>query len=208
MEGFSLPLVIHPRVRKTIGRVAAMTCVAAFATTGTALAACPTSSVSTPFASVGDTNSYFLAPGGNFDGSAGGWNLNNASLTQGGDPLNAGGASNPESLTINAGGSATSPFFCGDNTMPSLRFFANEVAKGSDLRVSAVVNWGGWTGTYTVGDLLDGSLGSNWSASPPIVVNNSLAAGQTVQVALKFSVPQSAGSWQIADVFVDPFRMG
>ena len=208
MEGFTLPLVIHPRVRKTIGRVAAMTCVAAFATTGTAFAACPSPSVSTPFASLGDTNSYFLAPGGNFDGSAGGWNLNNASLTQGGDPANAGGAANPESLTINAGGSVQSPFFCGDNTMPSLRFFANEVARGSDLRVYAVVNWGPWTGTYPIGGVADGSLGTGWSAGSPISVNNTLAPGQTIQVALKFYVPQGSSSWQISDVFIDPYRMG
>ena len=208
MEVFPLPLGIHPRVRKTIGRVAAMTCVAAFATTGTALAACPSPSVSTPFSQFGDTNTYFLVPGGNFDGSAGGWNLNNASVTPGGDPANISGASNQDALTINAGGSAQSPFFCGDNTMPSLRFFANEVTKGSDLRVYAVVNWGSWTGTYPISDLVDGSLGSGWSPGSPISVNNSLAPGQTIQVALKFSVPQWSGAWQIDDVFVDPFRMG
>ena len=207
MEGFSLPLVIHPRVRKTIGRVAAMTCVAAFATTGTALAACPTSSVSTPFSQFGDTNNYFVVPGGSFDGSAGGWTLDNASLSASNDGLNLGGAANPESLTINAGGSVTSPFGCVDRTMPSLRFVADEISAGSDLKVNAIVKlpWG--TATFPVADLADGSNNGVWAPSPQIIIP-SLPPGLTLQAALQFSVPQSSGSWGIDDVFIDPYRMG
>ena len=212
-----MPLVIHPRVRKTIGRVAAMTCVAAFATTGTALAACPAPTVSTPFSQFGDTNSYFLAPGGSFSGpGAGGWSLSNASLTPGGDPFNIGGPGS-QSLTISGNGSAQSPSFCVDSTMPSFRFVANEATAGSDLKVDAlyhVTGPGGAGGalangnsTVALTDIADGANGTTWAAVTPIAFTQ-LPSGATVQVSLRFSVPQSSGAWQIDDVYVDPFRMG
>lgn len=202
-----MPLVIHPRVRKTISRVAAMTAFAVFASSGAALAACPAPSVSTPFSQFGDTNTYFVVPGGSFDGSAGGWTLNNASYTSTGDGFNLGGASSPGSLTINAGGSVTSPSFCVDRTMPSMRFVTNELAAGSDLKVDAVL-YGPWgVQTLPVTDLADGSNGGSWAptASIPFV---GIPAGLTLQAQLRFSVPRSSGAWGVDDVFVDPFRMG
>ena len=64
MEVSSLmPLVAHPRVRKAVGRIAAMTCVAVFASTG-ARSLRRVQPVSTPFAQFGDTSSYFLVPRG------------------------------------------------------------------------------------------------------------------------------------------------
>ena len=216
MEGFSLPLVIHPRVRKTIGRVAAMTCVAAFATTGTALACAPSPNVSPVFQQFGDTSSYFLAPGGSFNGpGTGGWSLNNATLTPGGDPFNIGGPGS-QTLTISANGSAQSPSFCVDSTMPSFRFVTNEVAPGSDIRVDALYHVGGpgsgpgvpnGNTTVTLTDIADGAYGSTWAPVQPILFK-ALPAGTSASVSLKFSVPQSSGAWQIDDVFIDPYRMG
>ena len=40
------------------------------------------------------------------------------------------GSGDGQSLTIAGGGSATSPYFCVDNTMTSLRFFAQQVGAG------------------------------------------------------------------------------
>src|SRR6185312_7774164 len=74
----SVPLVIHPRVRKTLGRIAALTCVAVFVSSGAAFAAqCPTPPVKQKFSKWGDSSSYFLLPGGSFEGTAAqvGWNL-------------------------------------------------------------------------------------------------------------------------------------
>src|SRR6185437_15386844 len=67
--GFSVPLVIHPRVRKTIGRIAALTCAAVFVSSGAAFAAqCPNQSGKQKFSKWGDSSSYFLVPGGSFEG--------------------------------------------------------------------------------------------------------------------------------------------
>src|SRR5438270_5946451 len=100
-------------------RAAALTCLAMFATTGAALAApCPTQTSVTPFAQWGDTSSYFMAPGGSFEGSAAtvGWTLDHAGLTAGNDPFHLGSPSDSQSVTISAGGSALSPTLCLDAT--------------------------------------------------------------------------------------------
>ena len=146
------------RIPKGLRRLAAVTCFALFALPGVASAACPDQPVSTPFSQWGDTNAYFLAPGGSFEGSTDdvGWTLSNASLTPGNEPFLANNSGDSQSLTINGGGTATSPFFCVDNTMSGIRFFAQQVADGSDLRVRALVQT--WRGvrSVTLGDLADG----------------------------------------------------
>jgi hypothetical protein len=181
----------------------------AFASSST-LASCPTQAVSSPFSQWGDANSYFLAPGGSFEGTAGqvGWSLSGASLTTGNEPFFVNGSSDGQSLTVAGGGTATSPYFCVDNTMGSLRFFAQQVSAGGDLQLQVLVQTAGGVRTVSLADLADGSM-PNWAPTQPIVGNNAgLADGQKLMVALQFSVPASASSWQIDDLYVDPFRSG
>jgi len=193
-----LPSLIHSRLRAGVLRIAAPTCVGVFASTGVALASCPARSLSTPFTQWGDNNSYFLVPGGSFEGTPDqvGWTLSGASLTPGNEPFYVDGSGDSQSLTISAGGSATSPFFCVDNTMSDLRFFAQEATAGSDLQVQALVQTDSGVQTVPVEDLADGSMPS-WAPTQPTGNSSGLPDGDTVQVALEFSAPQSAGSWQI-----------
>jgi hypothetical protein len=204
-----LSSLIRSRLRAGVLRIAALTCVGVFASAGVALASCPAQSVSTPFTQWGDNNSYFLIPGGSFEGTPEqvGWTLSDAILTPGNEPFYVNSSSDSQSLTISAGGSATSPFFCVDNTMSDLRFFAQEAAAGSDLQVNALVQTGNGVQTVPVEDLADGSM-SSWAPTQPVGDTSALADGDTLQVALELSVPRSAGSWQIDDVYVDPYRSG
>lgn len=181
----------------------------AFASSAT-LATCQTPPISTPFSQWGDNNDYFLAPGGSFEGTADqvGWTLTNATLTPGNEPFFANGPGDSQSLTIAGGGSAISPYFCVDNTMSSLRFFAQQVSAGAGLRAQALVQTSDGVSTVPLVRLLDGSTPS-WAPTDPIVGDNSgLADGQTLMVALQFTVRSSAASWQIDDVYVDPYRSG
>jgi hypothetical protein len=212
-----MPLVIHPRVRKTAGRVAAMTCAAIFASTGAAFAStgaaspsCQAQPVTTAFTAWGDGTNYFLAPGGSFEGTAEqvGWSLSNASLTPGNEPFHVGGSSDVQSLTINKGGSATSPFFCLDSTMPDLRFFARETSHGSDLEVQAVVRIGHHQFDVPLASLADGSM-PLWAPVRQIGLQGRLLPRwMRIPVALRFVVPDGQGSWQVDDVYVDPYRLG
>ena len=170
----------------------------------------PAQPVTTPFSQWGDNNSYFLAPGGSFEGTADqvGWTLSGASLTQGNEPFYVNDSGDTQSLTISGGGSATSPYFCVDNTMGSLRFFAQETAPGGGLRVHALVQTDDGVQTVPIAHLLDGSMPS-WAPTQPITRDtSSLPDDQTLMVALEFTVPNPAASWQIDDVYVDPYRSG
>ena len=94
--------------------------------------------------------------------------------------------------------------------MPDLRFFARQVAPGSDLKVSLVVQTGnGWSLTVPLTRLADGSM-SDWAPTSAIYApaGMSIAPGTTVNAALKFSVPSGGGAWQVDDVLVDPYSFG
>jgi hypothetical protein len=205
-----MPLVIHPRVRKVAGRIAATTCVAVFVSTGAAFAACRPQPLTTPFAQWGDTSSYFLVPGGSFEGPPGqvAWSLSNARLTPGNEPFHVNGSADSRSLTINSGGSGTSPSFCEDNTMPYLRFFARQTAPGSDLIVEAVSGLGRHQVVSSLAVLRDKSM-PVWAPVQQIGLQVwSLPGMSRVPLTLRFVVPGGMGSWQIDDVYVDPFRLG
>ena len=211
-----MSLLAHTRLRITISRAAVVAVLALIAlpagalASGSTLATCPSQPVSTPFSQWGDTNSYFLSPGGSFEGTADqvGWSLSGASLTTGNEPFSVNGSGGGQSLSIAGGGTATSPFFCVDNTMSSLRFLAQQVSPGAGLRVQALVQSAGGVTTVPIAHLLDGSM-STWAPTDPISADTSgLADGQSVMVALQFTVRASAASWQIDDVYVDPYRSG
>ena len=202
--------LVRLRLRRAASRIAALACLGLFAAPGVALAACPAQPVSTPFSQWGDSGSYFLLPGGSFEGTADqvGWTLSGASLASGNEPFFANDSGDTQSLTIAGGGSATSPFFCVDNTMTSLRFFAQQPTPGGSLRVRALVQTPNGVQSVRVARLMDGSMPS-WAPTDAIPGDTSgLADDQTLMVALQFSVPSPAASWQIDDIYVDPYRSG
>jgi uncharacterized membrane protein len=208
--GSALSTFVRSRLRVTAVRIAALACLGLFVAPGVALASCPAPPVSTPFSQWGDTNSYFQIPGGSFEGTADqlGWTLSGASLTSGNESFFVNGSDDSQSLTIAGGGSATSPFFCVDNTMTSLRFFAQQVSAGAGLRVQALVQTSDGVKAVPVAHLLDGSTPA-WAPTDPIAGDTSgLSDDQSLMVALQFTVRSSAASWQIDDVYVDPYRSG
>lgn len=233
-----MPLVLHPRVRKQVGRLAALTAAGMFAATGVATAApgpvpapiagsppaaglttaaahtgCPSQPVSQTFASFGDTSNYFPLPGGNFEGaSAAGWTLSNARLTAGGEPFAVGGSGDSQSLTITGTGRALSPIFCLDATMPDIRFFARQSAAGSGLKVALILKHGAHddAGQHgdTVVDLADGSMPS-WAPTGQLQLTDALSIAPGQQVQAQLEFEvKGQGAWQIDDVYVDPWSFG
>ena len=201
-----MSVLTHSCVSRAIRRGAALACIVLPASAGAALAACPAPPVSTPFAQWGDSNSYFAVPGGTFEGAQPGWTLSNAALAAGNEPFFVNGPGDNQALTIGGGGSATSPYFCVDATMSSMRLFADQVATGGDLQITALVQTPNGVASFAVGDLTDDSMPS-WAPTQPITGSSSQLGG-SVMVALRFSVPSSAASWTIDDVYVDPYRSG
>jgi len=170
--------------------------------------ACDNATLTQPFLAWGDSNSYKLVPGGDFEGSMAGWTLTGgATVVPGSEPFGATGSVGKSSLYLPAGASAQSPFTCVDFAYPTFRFFAKNNGPLSTVLVSIVYKEP-LLGPVAIpiGPVV---LSPSWGPSLPMltasavqgVVNGLVAAG-TPHVALKFTA--LTGSSQIDDVFVDP----
>jgi hypothetical protein len=168
---------------------------------------CPVPPSSPVFSQFGDGASYALVPGGNFEGSTAGWTLNGASVVSGNEPWYVGDSSDSQSLNIPAGGEAVSPSFCVTNAFPNWRLFALANPNQwwhSGLRVS--IQWtdeNGNSGQVPVTYLPSDSFGQ-WEPTRSLLLGALLQDGTTMQARLVFDAG-SGGSWNIDDVYVDPY---
>jgi hypothetical protein len=163
-----------------------------------------------PFRQFGDGANYRLLPGGTFEGSMAGWQLSGgAKVVSGNESYRVNGAADGKSLVLPFGSRAVSPVTCVGIGDPTLRLFAKrnsgllttlfvEVQLETSLGLSA------WL------PVIPGDLGgSKWhpTVAMPLVVNLlPLLPGDKTPVRFRFS-PLLFGSWQIDDVYVDPWRM-
>jgi hypothetical protein len=167
------------------------------------------SASSHPFSPWLDFASYRPSPDGGFENGAAGWSLNGGSATvAGNESYDVGGSADARSLRIPSGSSAVSAPTCVGLSEPTVRFFARSSSGLSVLKVDVVVD-----------DALSGApkaipLGvvtpsGSWQPSLPmvIVVNNlgALTSAGMLPVAFRFT-PVGFGSWQIDDLYVDPWR--
>src|SRR3954454_22006509 len=81
---------------------------------------CDDGALSQPFAQFGDGNSYFLAPGGDFEGDAGAWAENGARVVSDQEPWDVAGRGS-HALNIPAGRSVVSPTMCVGIEPPAMR---------------------------------------------------------------------------------------
>jgi hypothetical protein len=168
----------------------------------------PQSQVFSPW---GDFANYDLAPGGSFESGAPSWSLRGgAGVTSGNETFYVDGAGDSSSLSLPGGSSATSPVFCVGIQNPSVRMFAvNSGSSNSTLSVN--VNFVGPLGLPLSAPI--GVVSSNGTWQPtgvmPIVVNLlTLLPGNMTPVSLTVTPHGSGGSWQIDDVYVDPWQRG
>jgi hypothetical protein len=180
----------------TLAVVGALVCAAA--AHADPLGSCPAAAVSQPFAAWGDSASYELAPGGDFESP--GWGLERgAALGAGSEPFAATGSLGTQSLSLPAGADATSPSFCVDAGKPTLRLFTS----GGGL-LSVEIQTGGLT--LPVGIV---AASNTWAPSPILLTGGSLLgplSGGTVQARIRISA--LSGQPHVDDVFVDPWRRG
>jgi hypothetical protein len=206
-----MPLVIHPRIRKGLRRIAAFTALACFAGPAAAQAACPTVSTAKTFQAFGDSSDYFLAPSGSFESGAAGWSLPRASVVSGNESSKGQGFEGSKSLAINALGTAVSPSFCVGVEHPMFRLFARRTS-GTWGTLNVKLRWTDSTGATN--ETVVGSIGSSdtaWHATGRIALSTVLPlwkAGQTASVQLVFDPEDYGGAWAIDDVYIDPYRTG
>lgn len=161
--------------------------------------------LSQPFAQWGDSNSYELVPGGDFEGSLSGWTVSgDAQQVAESEPYGATGSVGSSSLELPAGASAQSPSVCVDASYPSFRFFArNDSGPVSTVLVRVVFKTSlGLTLSLPVGVLV---LHGEWQPTQPMLTDSNLTgllSGRATQVAFRFTA--LSGSSRIDDVFIDP----
>jgi hypothetical protein len=165
--------------------------------------ACSNAALSQPFAQWGDTSSYELVAGGDFEGSLAGWTLGGgAQRVAGSEPYGATGSVGSYSLALPAGASAQSPYTCVDAAYPTFRFFARNDGLVSTVLVQVVYRTLLGEIALPIGAV---ALSGEWEPTLPMltgsIVTGALSGG-TAKVALRFTA--LTGRSQIDDVFVDP----
>lgn len=159
---------------------------------------CPTVVLSNPFLPWNDASNYVLAPDGGLEAGGAGWTLTGgAAVAAGNETSYVHGKKDSRSLSIPAGGSATTATFCLDQNYPTMRFF---VAGSSTAKLSVDVLYtdaSGKTGWHPLGKVVPGSA---WAPSPILKL-----ADKTQQPTAQFRFSAENGKVQVDDVYIDPF---
>lgn len=166
---------------------------------------CDGQALSQPFTPWADVASYTLNDGGAFEGGRSAWLLDNASVSDGNEPFFATAATDSHSLTIADGGSAVSAPICVGIEHPDIRFFAKAANPVAGLKVEVLFE-------TARGDIVSAPIGSvtgskGWAPTAPMPIAANLLAlipGEHTPVAFRFSA--RGGSFQIDDLYVDPYR--
>ena len=171
---------------------------------------CDDGPITQPFKRFNDAANYKLLPGGSFEPGAPAWQLSGgAKITSGNETYKVGGSTHSRSLQLPMGSSAISPYTCVGLNEPTLRLFAKRnsgllTTLSVEIQVKTSLGLSLWL------PVLPGDLGgSSWhpTVSMPLIANI-LPLSQTDKTPVRFRFkPLLLGSWQIDDVYVDPFRM-
>jgi len=207
---------MHRRIGRTaVAAVIATIASTAFASTASAglvtasASNCDDPALEQPFARWGDNASYKLLGNGGFESGATGWTLSGgAYVASGNESFDVGGADDSRSLVLPGGSRAVSPFTCVGLNEPTLRLFAKRrsgllTTLGVEMQVQTSLGLSLWL------PVLPGDLGgSSWhpTLAMPLIANLlTLSSTDRTAVRFRFS-PVLLGSWQIDDVYVDPYR--
>lgn len=190
------------RILLTLAAAAAVAVVAAPA--GNAALAC--SGTVQPFIQFGDQNSYFAFPNNGFESGTTGWKLSGASVGSGNEPWYVNGSGN-SSLTIGPGGSASTPKVCAALNAPHWRLFAH--SNGANGSLTAQVIFYGLLGNITgILNFTSFNASGYTSWEPSSFVPSTLALPLlTYSAQLRLTSTATSGTWQVDDVYVDPWGM-
>jgi hypothetical protein len=166
----------------------------------------PCGAPSQPFASVdGDTRTYYAVPNNGFESGTAGWSVSHgAKVVVGNEPWYVSGPGK-YSLSLPAGSTALSPGACIGVLDPTLRLFARSNDANGGLRIQVLFRGvtGNLLGVLDFDTLAPGDYGQ-WSATDDVPSLGALPL-LTAYFQVKFTAAQSSGSWQIDDLYVDPW---
>lgn len=156
-----------------------------------------------------DMASYTLAPGGSFETGNYGWDTKNAErVSDDNESFSVGDPKDHASLSIGSGGFATSPALCVGLDEPDVRVFFKQTSGSSfaGLRVEALFDdASGQTRSVSMG-VLGGARA--WTLSAPMAIVANLLPLLDDGTPVEFRFTAVGGSFQIDDVYVDPWSRG
>jgi hypothetical protein len=162
------------------------------------LGSCNTSALSQPFIPWGDSASYELVPGGDFETSS--WHLSGgAQRVSGSEPYAATGTLGAWSVSLPALASAQSPATCVDTSEPTIRLF---MAGSGVVAVSVVYDGLAIPAGLAVAP-------GDWQPTPVMLTESpllGLLSGGSAKVSLQLTTV--LGDPQVDDVFIDPWNRG
>lgn len=166
--------------------------------------ACP-GATSQPFKVWSDYAQYAIVPDGGFEGGASGWTLaGGAKVVSGNEPFYIRSSADRKSLLLPAGGVATTPPMCISLLSSKMRFVVGGAA-GSKVKVQVLYRGG----VSSLLGILDGgsvSSGGKWAPSPEVSMLGGVLPLLTQSV--QFRLVATAGSPQVDDVYLDPWKLG
>jgi hypothetical protein len=155
------------------------------------------------FSPWGDAANYYFPANGGFESGSSGWTLSGgAAVVSGNESFNLHSASDSHSLSIPAGGSASTNL-CFGALYPALRFVV--AGKGATVHVSvSAQNLLGVVSTLDGGSF---AAGSSWAPSPRLSTLLSAVTSPLGAKTMTLRISVSGAPAQIDDLYVDPFVM-
>jgi hypothetical protein len=162
--------------------------------------------MSQPFAKWLDPMKYTLAPGGAFESTSGLTFTGGAKIVAGNESWYVRSTADRNSVLIPQGGTVTTGAICVGLDKPTVRFFAKRptFALLPLLTVEGVftTRTGQTASLPMVGVPL---AGNSWSLQLPFITTGAiLELGDTTM--MRFRIRSVTGTWQVDDLYVDPWR--
>ncbi len=162
---------------------------------------CQTRTERQVFAPWGDAGWYFQVPNAGFESGTTDWSLSGSAIVTENEPWKVRASTDARSLRLPAGSSARSRTICVRRGEDIVRFFVKRpnVSSASlklEIKVWNRVNLSESVNTYAIG-----GAGSGWTQSPAIRVSD---LGGDVDMELVLTA--TGGTFQVDDVYVDPYR--
>jgi hypothetical protein len=170
----------------------------------------PTSS--TLFQPWADTNSYFVAPGGDFEAGLSGWSASGgAAIVSGNESYNVGGGGSSSLALPTTSSVVTTPTICVTSNAPVFRMFVKNNGNLGyiDGQLAVYLNFSSADGKPQQVKIAALKVNNtNWTLSPKIsfiqYLSTSLQSGYA-NISFTIKPNDTHGNWQIDDLSVDPY---
>ncbi len=203
-----MPSMKHTTKAAAAVLVAAVATLAALAASSTAAAAtaatCAAQTTKQAFSRYGDANQYFLAPNGGFEGGTIGWTYGGgAVVVSGNESAYLNSTSDRKSLKLPANAWVRTGQICIDTTQQIVRLMVS--GRSGQLKIDAKIVSAGNIRTWST--QVDASSSSSWR--PSQLIQFAQGSNQYLgATTLELTFTAIGATWQIDDVFVDPFKSG